>query len=178
MRWGRSDSCLSPPTTRRHPAKPTRKSTGERACHQMPGFARCPVCFFPPTPSLSPQRNTHPHSQGRRRKELARSCRCAGDGPAHAFPPRRRAVTQPSQLESPPARGHATKCPVSPGAPCLLFLRSSPIESAFFSLACFLSPAPSLGPQRATQSRRRRRPHGQHSATATESREVLRFGTL
>jgi hypothetical protein len=29
--------------------------------------------------------------------------------PDTAFPPRRRAVTQPSQLESPPARGHATK---------------------------------------------------------------------
>jgi hypothetical protein len=86
-------------------------------------------CFFFFEPSLSPQRNTHSHNQRRRRKELARSCRCAGDGPTHALPPRRRAVTQPSQLESPPARGHATKCPVSPGAPCLLVLRSSPIES-------------------------------------------------
>ena len=73
--------------------------------------------FSSPTPSLSPLRHTHSHNQGRRRKELALSCRCGGDGPTHALPPRRRAVTQPSQLESPPARGHATKCPVSPGAP-------------------------------------------------------------
>jgi hypothetical protein len=62
-------------------------------------------------------------------KELARSCRCGGGGPTHALPPRGRVVTQPIQLEAPPARGHATKCPVSPGAPCLLFLRSSSIES-------------------------------------------------
>jgi hypothetical protein len=33
MRRGRSDSCPSSPTTRRHPAKATRKSTGEGACH-------------------------------------------------------------------------------------------------------------------------------------------------
>jgi hypothetical protein len=39
------------------------------------------------------------------------------------------AATQPSQLETPTARGHATECPVSPGAHCLWFLRSSPIES-------------------------------------------------
>jgi hypothetical protein len=49
MRWGRSDSCLSSPTTRRHLAKPTRKSTGEGACHQMPGVSRCPVPLVPGT---------------------------------------------------------------------------------------------------------------------------------
>jgi hypothetical protein len=70
------------------------------------------------------------HNEGGRRKELARSCRCGGDDPTHALPPRRRAVTQSSQLGTPPARGgHATKCPESSGAPCLFFLRSSPIES-------------------------------------------------
>jgi hypothetical protein len=57
-----------------------------------------------PTPSLSPLRHTHSHNQGGRRKELAWSCRCGGDDPTHALPPRRRAVTQPSQLEAPPAR--------------------------------------------------------------------------
>jgi hypothetical protein len=65
-------------------------------------FSRPPP---PPTPGLSPLRHTHSHNQGRRRKELARSCRCGGDGPTHALPPRRRVVTQPSQLESSPARG-------------------------------------------------------------------------
>jgi hypothetical protein len=38
----------------------------------------------PPTPSLGPLRHTHPHNQGGRRKELARSCRCGGDGTTHA----------------------------------------------------------------------------------------------
>jgi hypothetical protein len=52
-----------------------------------------------------------------------------GGAPTHALPPGRRAATQPSQLGAPPARGQATKCPVPPGAPCLLFLCSSPIES-------------------------------------------------
>jgi hypothetical protein len=33
-------------------------------------------------------------------KELARSCGCGGDDPTHALPPRRGAVTQPSQLEA------------------------------------------------------------------------------
>jgi hypothetical protein len=50
------------------------------------------------------------HNQGGRRKELARSCRRDGDGPTRALPPRRRAVTRPSQLETPPARGHANVC--------------------------------------------------------------------
>jgi hypothetical protein len=82
-------------------------------CQYKNGF------FFSPTPNLSPLRHTHSQNQGGRRKELAQSCRCGGDDPTHALPSRRRAVTQPSQLEAPPARGHATKCPVSPGAPCL-----------------------------------------------------------
>jgi hypothetical protein len=47
MRWGRSDSCPASPTTRRHPGKPTRNSTGEGACHQMPGASRCPVPLVP-----------------------------------------------------------------------------------------------------------------------------------
>jgi hypothetical protein len=54
VRWGRSDSCPPSPTTRRtcrHPAKPARKSTGEGACHQMPGVSRCPV---PLAPALEP----------------------------------------------------------------------------------------------------------------------------
>ena len=45
------------------------------------------------------------------------------------FLPDEKLPAKPSQLEAPPARGHATKCPVPPGAPCLLFLRSSSIES-------------------------------------------------
>jgi hypothetical protein len=85
--------------------------------------------FFPPTSGPPRHTHTHTHNQGGRRGELTRSCRCRGDGPTHILPLGRRAVTQPSQLEAPPARGHATKCPVPPGVPCLLFLRSSPIES-------------------------------------------------
>jgi hypothetical protein len=75
------------------------------------------------------------NNQGGRGNELARSCRCGGGDPTHALPPRRRAVTQPSQLEAPSARGHATKCPVPPGAPRLLCLRSSPIESLVLASA-------------------------------------------
>jgi hypothetical protein len=47
VRWGRSGSCPPSPTTRRHPAKPTRSSTGEGACHQMPGASRCPEPLVP-----------------------------------------------------------------------------------------------------------------------------------
>jgi hypothetical protein len=46
---------------------------------------RCCVFIFFPSPSLGPLRHTHSHNQGRRRKELARSCRCAGDGPRLNF---------------------------------------------------------------------------------------------
>jgi hypothetical protein len=74
--------------------------------------------FENPAPSLGPLRNKHPQKQVDRRKELARPCRCSGDDPTRALPPRRRAVTQPSQLEAPPAgRLPATKCPVPPGVP-------------------------------------------------------------
>jgi hypothetical protein len=38
-----------------------------------------------------------------------------------------RAAAYPGQLEAPPARGHAAKSPVPPGAPCPLFLRPSSI---------------------------------------------------
>jgi hypothetical protein len=86
--------------------------------------------FFSPTPSLGPLRQTHTHNQGGRRKELARSCRCGGDDPTRVLPLGRRAVTQPSQLEAPPARGLCRGYhPVPPGAPCLLFLCPSSIES-------------------------------------------------
>jgi hypothetical protein len=43
---------------------------------------------------------------------LVTSCRCRWGAPAHVLPLGRRAATQPSRLEAPPARGHATKCPV------------------------------------------------------------------
>jgi hypothetical protein len=36
-----------PSFPRRHPAKPSRSSTGEGACHQMPGVSRCPVPLVP-----------------------------------------------------------------------------------------------------------------------------------
>jgi hypothetical protein len=41
----------------------------------------------------------------------ARPCKCHGSTPG------RRALTQPSQLETSPARGRASKCPVPSGAP-------------------------------------------------------------
>jgi hypothetical protein len=43
----RPDSCPSSRTTRRHPVKPTRSSTGEGAYHQMPGASQCPVPLVP-----------------------------------------------------------------------------------------------------------------------------------
>jgi hypothetical protein len=48
---------------------------------------------------------THKTKEVGGRSPRSQSCRCGGDGPTHALPSRRRAVTQPSQLEAPPARG-------------------------------------------------------------------------
>jgi hypothetical protein len=78
LRWGRSDSCPSSPTTRRHPAKPTRSSTGEGACHQMQFFGFAPrfaVCCHSPRESPVPSgggcsavaRSTRPHLHRQRR---------------------------------------------------------------------------------------------------------------
>ena len=44
--------------------------------------------FFFSDSKFRPAAHTHSHNQGRRRKELARSCRRGGDGPTHALPPR------------------------------------------------------------------------------------------
>jgi hypothetical protein len=75
---------------------PHRRRTRRPSClrrsleHQTPasvrpaaGLRRCVRFFF--DSKFRPAAN----NQGGRRKELARSCQCGGDGPTHALPPRR-----------------------------------------------------------------------------------------
>jgi hypothetical protein len=78
-----------------------------------------------------------PRTRHRGREELARSCRCRGGVPSRALsdgvPPRSGCLAEPAiNSTGSPATGHAachaTRCPVPPGALCLLFLRSSSIE--------------------------------------------------
>jgi hypothetical protein len=93
-----------------------------------------PEAFFPPSDAKFKPAATHALTQPRRSAEGGRSVLPVRWGRSDSCPSStttRRHPTKPTrdQLKTPPARGHATKCPVSPGAPCLLLLRSSPIES-------------------------------------------------
>ena len=67
---------------------------------------------LPGPPHLVDGSPRHPPRPGRRQISPFR--------PLDALTKSHSLIRKRPQLETPPARGHATKCPVSPGAPCLV----------------------------------------------------------